>query len=156
MMEILLVKNLNLTTRFNPFKVLPILFQTWDRNSVPVIFCTVIYYLSTVDSELLAKTQLGDITGLTKYEFITNIIASDGASENRSANKKITTLTANDDLVNYQVKQDDFKNLGFLMNMQIIFHYPSISNDCVIIFIDSDIPHLIIFNHEYFRNIYFI
>ena len=69
-------------------------FQTWDRNGVPVKFCAVRYTLSTIDSEWLAKNQLEVITALAYYGFIVNTIASDGAPENRAANKKLVTLTA--------------------------------------------------------------
>ena len=63
------------------------------------------------------------ITGLAQYGFIINTIASDGASENRSANKKLATLTANDVLVNHPVKNESMK-VGFPMNMKIVFPRP--------------------------------
>ena len=83
------------------------------------------------------------IAGLAQYGFIVNTIASDGASENRSANKKLATLTANDVLVNHPVKKDELMKVGFPMNMKVAFPHPSLSKDGVIIFIDSDMPHLI-------------
>ena len=42
-----------------------------------------------------------------------NSVASDGASENRAANKNITTLIAQDFLINNQVKLDELKRTGF-------------------------------------------
>ena len=75
-------------------------------------------------------------TGLAQYGFIVNTIASDGASENRSANKNLATLTASDVLVNHHVKK-----MGFPMNMKVAFHHPSLSKDGVFIFIDSDMLH---------------
>ena len=83
------------------------------------------------------------ITGLAQYGFIINTIASDGASENRSANKKLATLTANDVLVNHPVKKDELMKVVFPMNMKVAFPHPSLSKDGVIIFIDSDMPHFI-------------
>ena len=80
---------------------------------------------------------------LAQYGFIINTIASDGALENRSANKKVATLTANDGLVNHPVKKDVSIKLGFPMNMKVAFPHLSLSKDGVIIFIDSDMPHLI-------------
>ena len=53
------------------------------------------------------------IAGLVYYGFIVNTIASDGASENRAANKNITTLIAQDFLINNQVKLDELKRTGF-------------------------------------------
>ena len=73
-----------------------------------------IYQLSTIDSESLTKTHLEVITGLAHYGFIVNKIASDGASENRAASKKLATLTAQAFLINNQVKLDELKNTGFL------------------------------------------
>ena len=105
--------------------------------------CAARYDLSTIDSEWLAKTQLEVITGLAQYGFIVNTIASDGASENRSANKKLATLTANDVLVNHPVKKDELMKVGFPMNIKVAFPYPSLSKDGLIIFIDSDMPHFI-------------
>ena len=72
-----------------------------------------------------------------------NTIASDGASENRAANKKLATLTAQDVLINNQVKLDELKKTGFPMNMKVAFNHPTLSNDGIVIFIDSDMPHLI-------------
>ena len=80
---------------------------------------------------------------LAQYGFIINTIASDGALENRSANKKVATLTANDGLVNHPVKKDVSIKLGFPMNMKVAFPHLSLSKDGVIIFIDNDMPHLI-------------
>ena len=57
--------------------------------------------------QLLAKTQLEVITGLVYYGFIVNIISNDEASENRVANKNVATLTAQDVLINNQVKLDN-------------------------------------------------
>ena len=72
-----------------------------------------------------------------------NSVASDGASENRAANKNITTLIAQDFLINNQVKLDELKRAGFPMNMKVAFNHPILSNDGIVIFIDSDMPHLI-------------
>ena len=101
------------------------------------------YALSTIDSEWLTKHQLEIITGFAQYDFIVNTIASDGASENRAANKKIATVTAQDVLINNQVKLDELKKTGFPMNMKVAFNPPSLSNDDIVIFIDSDMPHII-------------
>ena len=95
------------------------------------------------------------IAGLAQYGFIVNTIASDGASENRSANKNLATLTANDVLVNHSVKKDELMKVGFPMNMINAFLHPSLSNDGVIIFIDSDMPHLIKKIRECSRKIWF-
>ena len=92
---------------------------------------------------MLANTQLGVISGLVQYGFIVNMIANDGASENRSTNRNLETLTANDVLVNHPVKKDEFMKVGFPMNMKVAFPRPSLSKDDVIIFIASDVSHLI-------------
>ena len=74
------------------------------------------------------------ITALAHYGFIVNTIASDGASENRAANKKLATLTAQDVLINNQVKLDELKITGFPMNMKVAFNHLTLSNDCIVIF----------------------
>ena len=77
------------------------------------------------------------------HNFIVITIESDGASENRAANKNLATLTAQAFLINNQVKLDELKNTGFLMNMKVAFNHPSLSNDGVVILIDSNMPHII-------------
>ena len=49
---------------------------------------------------------------LAQYGFIINTIASDGALENQSANKKVAILTANDGLVNHPVKKRCINKIG--------------------------------------------
>ena len=83
-----------------------------------------------------------------------NSVASDGASENRAANKKLATLTAQDVLINNQAKLDELKKTDFPMNMKGTFNHPTLSNDGIIIFIDSDImPHLIKKNIKCIRKV---
>ena len=118
-------------------------FQAWDRNGVPVKFCAAVYALSAINSELLAKTQLEVITALTHYSFTVNTIASDGSSENRAANKNLDTLTTQDVFINNQVKLDELIKTGSPMNMKVDFNHPTLSNDGIVIFIDSDMLHLI-------------
>ena len=45
--------------------------------------------------------------------------------------------------VNNQVKLDKLKKKGFPINMKVAFNHPTLSNDGIVIFIGSDIPHLI-------------
>ena len=79
------------------------------------------------------------ITGLAHYGFIVNKIASDGVSESRAANINLVIFTAQDGLINNQVKLDK----GFPMNMKIDFNHPTLSNDGIVIFFDIRLPHLI-------------
>ena len=45
--------------------------------------------------------------------------------------------------VNNQVKLDKLKKKGFTINIKVAFNHPTLSNDGIVIFIGSDIPHLI-------------
>ena len=103
-------------------------------NGILVRFCATRYALLTIDSEWLANTQLEVIIGLAHYGFIVNTIASDGASENREANKNLATLTSKDVLINNQVTLDELKKTGFPMNINVAFNHPLLSNDGIVIF----------------------
>ena len=41
------------------------------------------------------------------------------------------------------MKLDKLKKTGFPINMNVAFNRPTLSNDGIVIFIDSDMPHLI-------------
>ena len=41
------------------------------------------------------------------------------------------------------MKLDKLKKKGFPINMKVAFNHPTLSNDGIVIFIGSDIPHLI-------------
>ena len=110
----------------------------------PVNFLAAIYALSTIDSELLTKIQWEVIRGLSHYGFIVYSTVSDGTSKDRAANKNITTLTAQVVLVNNQARLDELKRACFPMSIKLAFNHLTILDDGIVVFIDSDMLHLIL------------
>jgi hypothetical protein len=69
-------------------------FQLWDGKAAPVKFCCARFAMCSMDTFFIRNAVLDITSALAAYGLIVNTIAADRASENRSANKMLATVTA--------------------------------------------------------------
>jgi hypothetical protein len=91
-----------------------------------------------MDAFFIRNAVLDITSALAAYGFIVNTIAADGASENRSANKMLATVTARE-----AFGQDTPQQLADRLPLDIIvaFYHPILT--WLLIFIGGDMPHTI-------------
>jgi hypothetical protein len=113
-------------------------FTLLNGKGAPMKFCGARYALRTMDATFIQNTVLKVNAVLSCYGFIVDILAADGASKNRSANKMMATITAKD------IFSDMFsegETTEYPLDMKVASHHPTRPSS--IIFIGGDMPHLI-------------
>jgi hypothetical protein len=97
-------------------------FTLWNGKGAPMKFCGARYALLTMDAAFIQNTVLKVTAALSCYGFIVDTLATDGASENRSANKMMATITAKD---MFGGMLSEGETAEYPLDMKVAFHHPT-------------------------------
>jgi len=119
------------------------MINRWEKNAKPMKYVIARYAVaSDVSSSLLISEIPKIICALYYYGIIVNNVTGDGASENRSAFRSLSTISMREIIdkssLTLITKQ---KTIIPLSEYNVAFHHP-IQND-ITIFIGGEMPHLI-------------
>ena len=117
------------------------MFTSWELHTTRHQFVVARYAVKSLDAAYLCDKILAIISSLAKYGFIVDTITGDGASENRSVFKTLSTLSFKDILADKltHVSQEIINK--FPVDFKIAFEHPTIEG--LYIFIAGDMPHLV-------------
>ena len=119
-------------------------FTTWDADSKKTQFLVARYAVKKLSNEYLHDQVRTIIAALYAKGFVVTAITGDGASENRSLFKTLGTLTVGDLIAKDVFPQDWLAEAFVPLHFPVAFYHPSLPMDKkVLIFIMSDMPHLI-------------
>ena len=115
------------------------LFETKNCPKFSVIAAR--YACLTLNSTFILEKLLKVTSALARFGFIVIILNCDGATENRSANKQLATLSIADVLIDpiQELCPQLLKRIS--LDFKCAFYHPTVSNK--IIFISSDMPHFV-------------
>jgi hypothetical protein len=97
-------------------------FTLWNGKGAPMKFCGAQNALLTMDAIFIQNKVLKVTAALSCYGFIVNTLATDGASENRSANKMMATITAK---YIFGDMLSEGETAEYTLDMKVAFHYPT-------------------------------
>ena len=109
-------------------------FTSWEAKAEKTQMCVARYGMDTISGTWLATEIRKIVATLDVYGFIVDSITADGASENRSCNNQLATLT-----VASLLTLTDEQAAKLPTDKKIAFPHPS--HDGITIFIWSDMPH---------------
>lgn len=112
-------------------------FTSWESKCRRTQMCVARCGMNTITGSWLAETIRKIIAMLDVYGFIVDSVVADGATENRSCNNQLATLTANE-LLDLSFLSD-MKRAILPTEKKIAFRHPTRPE--ITIFIWSDMPH---------------